>query len=43
MSEKDMYDLIMTNYDDLMSFAKKLQKVKDHQRYLEFKPVIGKY
>jgi len=31
----------MSNYDELIKFAKQLKAVKDNQQYLEFKPVVG--
>ena len=42
MTEKEMYILIMSNYDELIKFSKKLKTVKENQQYLEFKPVVGK-
>ncbi len=36
-----MYYFIITNNDELEKFAKKLKTIKDHQQYLDFKPVVG--
>jgi hypothetical protein len=40
MSEKEMYLLITSNYDELKEFANGLKAIKDNQQCLEFNPVI---
>ena len=40
ITEKEMYLMLISNYDDMKIFGKNISFVKDNQKYLEFNPVI---
>jgi hypothetical protein len=40
ISEKEMYLLIISNYDELRKFGKNLHFIKSNQNYLELNPVV---
>ena len=40
ISDKEMYALILSNYEDLIKFGKNISFVKDNQKYLDFNPII---
>jgi hypothetical protein len=40
ISEKEMYLMIMSNYDEMKEFSKNLNYVKENQNYLELNPIV---
>lgn len=40
ISEKEMYLLIISNFDELKAFSKNLNFIKSNQNYLELNPVV---
>ncbi len=40
ISERDMYTMIISNFDEMKDFSKNLNFVKENQSYLELNPVV---
>jgi hypothetical protein len=40
ISEKEMYLMIISNFDEMKKFGKNLNFIKEHQNYLELSPVL---
>ncbi len=40
ITEKEMYALLISNFEDLKKFAKNIYFVQENQKYLDFNPVL---
>lgn len=40
LGDKEMYFLLMSNYDEIRSFLENLKFVKKNQKYLELNPIL---